>query len=253
MAGNGSFCGVGNRNCGSPSLHRGDGLGFRTGLHWFNGFGLGERTESVFRSFFLGAAQLMISLCKVCSRQLTNGQKSACSHACRSIWVSSLIKGRPSPFKGIIGRFSDETRKKIGDAQRGKPKSEAFKAKLSAYRKTQPGFFKGKKHSPEFRELMRKVHGGAAHHNWKGGISPEHGRIRSSGQYAQWRKAVFERDNFTCVNCGMRGGDLNADHLKPFADYPELRFDLDNGRTLCIPCHKLTPSYGGKYKHMETP
>lgn len=79
---------------------------------------------------------------------------------------------------------------------------------------------------------------------WKGGVSNENKRIRNSKKAKDWRKAVFERDNYTCKLCGKRGGILNADHIKPFAYFPELRFDVDNGRTLCAPCHKTTETYG---------
>lgn len=146
---------------------------------------------------------------------------------------------------------SPETKKKIGDAQRGKPKSEQFRRKLSEHMKGKPSFWKGKKHSTEFSALMSAVHGGANHHNWKGGISSEHSKIRASGEYARWRKAVLARDNYTCKLCGVRGGHLNADHIKPFAAYPDLRFCLENGRTLCVPCHKTTETYGGKYRLWE--
>lgn len=63
-------------------------------------------------------------------------------------------------------------------------------------------------------------------------------------EYRLWREAVFKRDDWTCVWCFKRGGDLEADHIKSFANHPELRFVLDNGRTLCIPCHKKTDTYG---------
>lgn len=62
--------------------------------------------------------------------------------------------------------------------------------------------------------------------------------IRSSGEYAQWRTQVFERDKYTCQKCGQKGGSLNAHHIKPFAKFPDLRLELSNGQTLCESCHK---------------
>ncbi len=73
---------------------------------------------------------------------------------------------------------------------------------------------------------------------------PENRRIRKSIDYKLWRERVFQRDNYTCQECYVRGGELNADHIKPFALYPELRFDISNGKTLCVPCHRATPTYG---------
>lgn len=82
--------------------------------------------------------------------------------------------------------------------------------------------------------------------NWKGGITPLHRAIRTSRKYKDWRKSIFQRDNYTCVLCGQRGGRLEADHIKEFSRYPELIFDLSNGRTLCYECHKKTPNYAYK-------
>ncbi len=85
---------------------------------------------------------------------------------------------------------------------------------------------------------------GEGNRSWKGGITPVNVKIRHSEEYIAWRKSVFERDKYTCTNCGVTGVRLNADHIKPFAYFPELRFDINNGRTLCVPCHKGTPTYG---------
>jgi len=84
---------------------------------------------------------------------------------------------------------------------------------------------------------------------WKGGVTPLNRKIRGSIEYKLWRTAVFERDNYTCIWCGDNsGGNLNADHIKPFCDYPELRLAIDNGRTLCLSCHRTTDTYFNNYK-----
>ena len=86
---------------------------------------------------------------------------------------------------------------------------------------------------------------GVAYHDR--GITAVSKRIRMSAEMREWRLAVFERDDWTCQECGVRGGVvLNVDHIKPFAYFPELRFDVDNGRTLCEPRHRETETYGIK-------
>lgn len=61
---------------------------------------------------------------------------------------------------------------------------------------------------------------------------------RKSKEYQEWRTRVFERDKYTCAICGKVGGSLEAHHIKPFAKYEDVRFDVDNGVTLCKECHK---------------
>lgn len=111
--------------------------------------------------------------------------------------------------------------------------------------------FKVRKH----RELIAKF---CSHlcssKNRNNGITEENERIRKSAAYKNWRTSVFERDNYTCCSCGDRSTKgnrivLHADHIKPFAIFPELRLDIDNGRTLCEMCHKKTDTYGKTKKH----
>lgn len=154
------------------------------------------------------------------------------------------------PFKKgntirIGTRHSDGTKKAISESRHriyrdvghpcsGKRLSFETKQKISNARK-------GAKMSEENRKrLSQVVARGEKHHNWKGGKTNINKAIRGSVEYKLWRDSVFKRDNFTCVCCGKCGGDLNADHIKPFAYYVELRFDISNGRTLCIPCHRKT-------------
>ena len=85
---------------------------------------------------------------------------------------------------------------------------------------------------------------------WEGGKSKISSLLRSSSEYKEWRIKVFHRDCFRCVWCGDKH-KIEADHIKPFAYFPELRFNVDNGRTLCKECHKKTDTYlvkARKYK-----
>lgn len=92
---------------------------------------------------------------------------------------------------------------------------------------------------------------GKLHWNWHGGVTRPNKKLRKSLEYSLWRTAVFIRDNYTCIECGIKSGMghaviLNADHIKPWSLYPNLRFDINNGRTLCVECHKQTDTYGGR-------
>lgn len=74
--------------------------------------------------------------------------------------------------------------------------------------------------------------------NWKGGVGSLNQVERRSNKFKEWRITVFERDKYTCQDCGKLGGTLHAHHILPFATHKELRFEITNGKTLCVKCHK---------------
>jgi 5-methylcytosine-specific restriction endonuclease McrA len=133
---------------------------------------------------------------------------------------------------------------------------------ISGFRIRKKGDYKPTKETIEKMIKTKKMHpirfwlgkkrpnmSGDRHPQWRGGVTPENERLRKSPEYKLWRKAVFERDKYTCIFCGQVGDDLVADHIKPFSLFPELRFAIDNGRTLCDKCHKITDTYGEGAKH----
>lgn len=80
---------------------------------------------------------------------------------------------------------------------------------------------------------------GPNHYNWKGGVASENQIQRKSKEYQKWRKAVFQREKYTCNVCKHHGKGLEAHHRKHWAHRPEIRFDVSNGITLCKKCHRI--------------
>lgn len=86
---------------------------------------------------------------------------------------------------------------------------------------------------------------GADNPNWGGGRKnrdPERNRYQAKA----WSKAVKERDG-CCQECGATER-LHAHHIKGWKDYPDLRYDLENGVTLCHSCHELAHGVGFKFR-----
>jgi 5-methylcytosine-specific restriction endonuclease McrA len=106
--------------------------------------------------------------------------------------------------------------------------------------------------------------------SWRGGKTPLRLAIREYPEYVQWRKAVFERDNYTCTRCNAQCCEgnkviLNADHITPLAlilrQYNVSSkedalacaaiWNISNGRTFCKTCHRLTDTYGVNSVHYK--
>lgn len=150
-------------------------------------------------------------------------------------WNKGLTKSDPRVLKNSLGH---------ADKMRGRRLTQEHKAKIGKSSR-------GHTLSPEARRKIADSKRGDKSHFWKGGITSKNEAFRKTLDYRLWREAVFKRDNWTCIWCRQRGGILNADHIKAFALYPELRLAIDNGRTLCVDCHKTTETYARTYTEHE--
>lgn len=139
--------------------------------------------------------------------------------------------------------------KSCGCFLKGIPKTKEHRKKISNTLTNLPRM------SPteETRKKIGDAQRGEKHWNWKGGLTNKNIQLRNTIEYKKWRNEIYKRDKYTCQICKVKGGKLNADHIKRFADYPELRFELSNGRTLCIDCHKKTDTYKNKKQHAPSP
>lgn len=135
---------------------------------------------------------------------------------------------------------------------RGQQREAKFCSKLCRW-KSNPPWEKGKPHCGKCnKKLSSYIYKTCKKCIIKYAITPKHKRIRKTIKYITWRNSVFKRDNWTCIWCFKKGGwnkeekrriVLNADHIKPFAYFPALRLNINNGRTLCLQCHKKTDTY----------
>jgi len=139
----------------------------------------------------------------------------------------------------------------------GHRQSEASREKIRQAHLGSVPWNKGRQLSAEHIAKLREAHKGQkptcgfrkGHIPWhkgRGTKTPELQKLRTGLAYKAWRTQVFERDKYTCQECGTVGGRLNADHILKFAKHPEKRFDVANGRTLCVSCHRKTPTFGNR-------
>jgi hypothetical protein len=194
-------------------------------------------------------------------------------------WNKGLVGAQKAWNKGLKGvcvawnkgkSLSEKHRMALSLAHKGQVPWQKVKPLNAKQREAFVMANLGKKQSEETRRKrsvsLRGKRLGANCNFWKGGINPLRVIIRDLAEAVEWRKKVFERDDYTCQNCGIRGSYLEAHHLKTFESiyreflqafrclspvhdkyrlvelsrgYQEF-WDVSNGQTLCSECHDLT-------------
>lgn len=190
-------------------------------------------------------AYLVERKCRMCHKaflaprfQIKMGNGVFCSRSCSCSFTHTKNKkmGKPKGWRASL-----ETRIKQSLSKKGKPNKSPTKFKVG--------------HIPW---------------NWKGGTNSFIKTVRLLNKYKSWRTEVFRRDNYTCQDCRVRGGELDPHHIIPLhklvgsflkeneplslpinrevllgkvLDY-KLFWRVDNGRTLCRKCHRKTAGYG---------
>ena len=146
-------------------------------------------------------------------------------------WSKSKYCSISCKFKGQIGKLHPNNRRKMTQ----KEKDIRNEKMASKY-----GWNKGKKRTMEARIKMSATRQGIAREQWDGFVRNADKLERTRFRH-QIQKKVFERDNYVCQVCFIRGGALQVDHIQPWSEYVEGRFDINNCRTLCMSCHyKIT-------------
>jgi len=145
--------------------------------------------------------------------------------------ISQSLKGRKMPW------VAEQNRKRVY--------SESQKHARSRQRKLEwkKGIRKsGYKHSDEARKHNADAHRGEKAYNWKSDrtFRLQSMQFRSSPENREWRNQVFKRDEYTCQECGARGVYLEPHHIIPLKVDWDKKTEINNGITLCRPCHQKT-------------
>lgn len=184
---------------------------------------------------------------KFCNLLNNMNKKNILTKSLKERWADGSFKGttgrvmpaeererRSKSLKGKIPKnlsLINENKKGPGNPMWGKKETDAHK-------KWRMRNTVGRKKSIEERKKISNSQKGEKGSNWKGGITSINKSIRHGIDFRLWREAVFARDNWTCKKCNIRGGIIHPHHIKNFAEYPELRFAIDNGISFCKDCHK---------------
>jgi len=134
-----------------------------------------------------------------------------------------IFVGADNPFYGK--HHTEETKKIISKVNKGNT------------------YTLGKHHSEETKRNMSEVRKGKqkGENNpaWKGGVTPLNNLIRKTKEYKEWAISIYKKGKYICQGCGIKckAKNIIAHHIKSFTYFPKLRFDINNGITLCRSCH----------------
>lgn len=166
--------------------------------------------------------------CVVCSKVFTGYHKrnaKYCSLVCKGVYQTNLVREKSKRWQGGVRTKNCQGCNKEIKWFPKKPYSTFLNQKFCS------------KHCSDKYGFRYK---GSEHKLWKGGKA-----IRDMGKQKRWSKAVMERDNYTCQHCFKRGGDLHAHHKLSFTYFPNSRWFISNGITLCVKCHYKTYIFYG--------
>ena len=193
--------------------------------------------------------------CEICGKEFnTNNKKQkCCSVECMGKWRSLNLVGENSPLYNRVKYNCDYCGKEIEINKYKYNNNKNHFCSRECLNKWKSENIRGENHPCYGREGLK----GENNPNYNPNKTQEKRELeRQYPEYNDWRKEVFERDNYTCQCCGKKGGNLNAHHIYGYAEYKDLRTDVDNGVILCEDCHKrYHKQYGKKnnnYKDFRT-
>jgi len=169
-----------------------------------------------------------------------------CSHACRA----SILKKQPVPCAHcgapFVPRAANKAGKYCSHSCWAKSRTGALHPQWKGGKQTSTcehcgaAFEHQACRSPRFcsQSCLSSSRTGENAAHWQGGLTAINRRGRTTKAYYEWRAAVLTRDGNRCQNCNWTEPHMHVHHIKSYAYHPELRYDVDNGVTLCRECHE---------------